>query len=335
MAGHTLVAVYDTQARAHEAREALITSGIDTSDIRLSSEGATGSVIDGTAGQTRHKDSSEEMGFFDWLFSSGVSETDRERYRSRLDGERTAVSVYMDGDNSHAAAEILERFDPIDVHEDSGTGDMGSSASRGSEVSTTAGMTGTTQSATTSVPSMAGDGTAGGTMSGSSTTHRDSIGRDTARGSDDQVIPIVREDLNVGKRVEERRQRIRTYAVERPVERDVHLRDERVVVERRPVTDAGARAAEPGALQGREFEVVERHEVPVVGKEARVVEEVVVHKEAQDRVEKVQDTVRETEVDVEGAPALDRSSEHMGSDSGSGAESPDLPRRRRTKSDVT
>jgi stress response protein YsnF len=51
--------------------------------------------------------------------------------------------------------------------------------------------------------------------------------------------------------------------------------------------------------QEREYEVVERHEEPVIAKRARTDEEVVVRKEANERTETVRDTVRETRVDVD------------------------------------
>jgi stress response protein YsnF len=51
--------------------------------------------------------------------------------------------------------------------------------------------------------------------------------------------------------------------------------------------------------QEREFEVIERHEEPVVEKRARNVEEVVVRTDASERTETVRDTVRQTRVDVE------------------------------------
>ena len=54
----------------------------------------------------------------------------------------------------------------------------------------------------------------------------------------------------------------------------------------------------------RSVEMTERHEEAVVGKEARVVEEISLHKEAADRVETVRDTVRSTKVDVEEVPAV-------------------------------
>ncbi len=64
----------------------------------------------------------------------------------------------------------------------------------------------------------------------------------------EQVIPVVKEELNVGKRASERRYRIRTYVIETPVEREVMLRDERVIVEHRPVS--GDAAAPRGGSAG-------------------------------------------------------------------------------------
>ena len=46
----------------------------------------------------------------------------------------------------------------------------------------------------------------------------------------EQVIPVVKEELAVGKTASERRYRIRTYVVETLVEEQVKLRDERVIV---------------------------------------------------------------------------------------------------------
>jgi hypothetical protein len=113
---------------------------------------------------------------------------------------------------------------------------------------------------------------------------------------------LVKEELAVGKTTSERRYRIRTYVVETPVEEQVKLRDERVIVERRPAS--GTVGSDAGvAMQERVFEVTERREEPVVEKRAREAEEVVVRKEADERVETVRDTVRETKVDVDRGPA--------------------------------
>lgn len=112
------------------------------------------------------------------------------------------------------------------------------------------------------------------------------------------VIPIVEEELVVGKReTQSGGAHIRTGVIETPVEQSVSLHEEHVTVDRQrvnqPVSDMAT------AFQEKSFEVTETAEVPVVAKSARVVEEVVVGKTATDRVETVHDTVRRTEVEVD------------------------------------
>jgi uncharacterized protein (TIGR02271 family) len=117
--------------------------------------------------------------------------------------------------------------------------------------------------------------------------------------TDEQAIPIVEERLRVGKReVDRGGVRVRSYIVEEPVHEDVSLREERVQVERRPVSDTAARAGD-GLLQERSIEISERGEEAVVAKDAVVTEEVVVRKTAEERVETIDDTVRHTEVDID------------------------------------
>jgi stress response protein YsnF len=115
---------------------------------------------------------------------------------------------------------------------------------------------------------------------------------------EDTVIPVVNEELKVGKRATETRRLVRTRVIERPVQERVQLQDETVVVERRPAS--GNTAAARDGLQEREFEVIERHEEPIVEKRARAVEEVVVKKDVKRRAETVSDKVRETQVEVDG-----------------------------------
>jgi len=121
---------------------------------------------------------------------------------------------------------------------------------------------------------------------------------DVAERGREEVIPVVREDIDIGKRVVEQGGiRVYTHVVEQPVHESVDLRSERAVVERRPVnrplTDADA------AFQDRTIEVRESAEKAVVSKTARVVEEVRVGKEVQHQTQEIQDTVRHTEVDVQ------------------------------------
>jgi uncharacterized protein (TIGR02271 family) len=111
------------------------------------------------------------------------------------------------------------------------------------------------------------------------------------------TIPVVEEELKVGKReVERGAVRVESKVTETPVEAEVNLREERVRVERRPV-DRPVGSADNAFKEGT-IELTERAEEAVVGKEARVVEEVVVGKEVAERTETVRDTVRRTDVDV-------------------------------------
>ncbi len=121
----------------------------------------------------------------------------------------------------------------------------------------------------------------------------------TREASDNEVVlPIVEEQLRIGKRTVERGGvNVRTTSQEVPVEETVNLREENVTVERRPVDRAVGNA--PDAFREGTIEITETAEVPVVSKEARVVEEVVVGKEVTERQETVRDTVKRTEVEVD------------------------------------
>ena len=114
---------------------------------------------------------------------------------------------------------------------------------------------------------------------------------------DEEVIPVAEETLVVGKHTLNRgTTRVRRYVVETPVEQEVSLSEERVVVERRkPVTDA----ATGEILTEVTVEMIDTAEVPVVVKGVRVKEEVVIRKERTERVTKVRDTVRRHEVEIE------------------------------------
>lgn len=118
-------------------------------------------------------------------------------------------------------------------------------------------------------------------------------------GNADQSIKIIEENLNVGKKtVETGGARLRSRIVELPVEEQIRLREERIKVNRTAVNRL-ATEADFAAFKEGTVEMVETAEVPVVAKEARVVEEVSLGKEASERSETIRDTVRKTEVDVE------------------------------------
>jgi stress response protein YsnF len=265
---HNVVAFFPTLASAENARSRLVEAGIDQSAMRLSNQGAASSTT-GTSTQ-----SDDDKGFFEWLFGSDdeVPEYERNWYSGNLSEGRAALSVRLNSDAQRSRIEeILESEGALEVDRDDDGASMG-------------GVTGGTLDRSGSMSSAQ---TSGAMASGQRST-----------GTEEEVIPVVKEELAVGKRQHETRRRIRTHVIERPVTEQVQLRDETVIVERRPAT--GANTAGVSGLHEREYEIIERHEEPIVEKRARADEEVVVRKDVRDRTETVDDTVRETQVDVEG-----------------------------------
>lgn len=113
------------------------------------------------------------------------------------------------------------------------------------------------------------------------------------------TIPVIEEEIQVGKRDRETGGiRVTEHVSERPVEEEIRLRDEHVKVDRkrvdRPVTDADRRN-----MKDQTIELTEHHEEPVISKQARVKEELRISKDATERTERVRDTVKKTDVDVE------------------------------------
>lgn len=142
--------------------------------------------------------------------------------------------------------------------------------------------------------------------------------RVTGAGRED-VIPVVEERLRVGKReVAQGAVRVRSYVVETPAEEQVQLRQESVRVERHPV-DRPASELPADAFRERTIEVQAMGEEAVVGKEARVVEEVALHKDVGERTETVRDTTRRTEVKVDDERANAPATTRAGGAAGTGA----------------
>jgi uncharacterized protein (TIGR02271 family) len=128
------------------------------------------------------------------------------------------------------------------------------------------------------------------------TTLSGSMQRDTGTS---QAIPVVQEELKVGKReVQRGGVRIFSHLVSTPVNETIGLREEHVNVQRRPV-DQPISTGDTTAFKEQTIEMRETAEEPVVEKSARVVEEVVVGKQVSQREQQISDTVRHTEVEVE------------------------------------
>jgi stress response protein YsnF len=195
-------------------------------------------------------------GFWHWLFGTDIPEHERTWYQTHLREDGTALSVLVESEAERHRVASMLEEFNPIDFDDAGAMTASPTAVHGAAMGTAAAV----------------------------------------QGQEEQVIPVVKEELDVAKRSTERRYRIHTYVVERPVEEAVTLRDERVVIERRPTgTQVVGSVDMP---QERDYEVIERHEEPVVAKRAQT-EEVVVRKETDERTETVRDTVRETKVDID------------------------------------
>lgn len=302
----TVVGLYRSVAEANQVRQALLNEGYSGGDVTVidQSEGgygegssygsgsggytsgtSTGSGVSGltgsNAGITDTTTSSYSGGtatstdtndtgvgakikhFFQGL--TGHDEHAHTAYTEGVSRGGALVAVRVNDDEAERAAGVLRSFGATDI-EDGGTG-LGT------------GRTGSDYSSTGRGYAAAGTGSTTGSITG------------------EQVIPVVEEELVVGKRqVERGGVRVYSHVVSEPVSESVSLHDERVIVDRRavdrPATEADFTNAGP-------IEVRATGEEAVVGKTGRVVEEVVVGKTAADRTETIQDSVRHTEVDVE------------------------------------
>ena len=118
----------------------------------------------------------------------------------------------------------------------------------------------------------------------------------------EERIPLVEEELRVGKRTMVRGgARVHSYMEEVPVTTEVELLDEQTSIERRAVDRrlTEEEIASSGLLQDRVVEITQMREEAVVTKEAVVREELVVKKTIEKRVERIQETVRRTAVEME------------------------------------
>lgn len=278
---HTVACLFETRAAADRAAEDLVGSGIDRSAIEIvdrSSETATAEVA------------TEGGGLWESIKRLFTGDDDTAGYYEGVNRGQTLLTVVVrDQTEADRVSAILERHDPIDV-----AAQEASWRDSGWRGETPAVVTGTTPVDVTATPAIKPISRTGA-MSEPALAGRAT--EPVATGGE-QVIPVVEEKMAVGKRaISGGRVRVHAYVVETPVEEDVRLRDDRVEVERRPV-DRPMDATDE-AFRERTVEMTETREEAVVGKTARVTEEVVVRKQAGERTEHVSDTVRRTEVKVD------------------------------------
>jgi stress response protein YsnF len=93
--------------------------------------------------------------------------------------------------------------------------------------------------------------------------------------------------------------RVTTSVSETPVEETVTLREEQVEAKRRPADRKLSPEEAEAAFENKTVEMLGTSEQAAVRKEARVVGEVALGKQVEEREETVKDTVRRSEVEVE------------------------------------
>lgn len=329
-----VTAFFDSRSDAEQAIERLTEAGVSRDTIRFM-PGDERDPIDMDAGSSAR---TEPRGFWDSLGGWFLPDADRGTYAEGLRRGGYLISVDASDAQYERVLDILDDEGTIDIDEradswrsEGWTGTSGSTAnlttgdaaatsgiaSGMADRSTAAGATrftddlaATDAGAATAVPPMSPEARMtdfdadGSTRSDRAVDVPSTGGAGLTGGQgrlsdrNEEVIPVAEERLRVGKRdVSHGRVRVRSYVVETPVEEQVTLREERVAVERHPADRALSDTDQ--AFQERTIEAEERGEEAVVSKEARVTEEVVVRKEAEQRTETVSDTVRKTEVEVE------------------------------------
>jgi uncharacterized protein (TIGR02271 family) len=292
---HTLVAVFDNRPDADLAMNALLSSGFTRQEVRLSEAGLSGTPT-GTsaAGGTAAKPADESIvtgikHFFTDLFGKDDSENVQKYSAAVSRGHHVLTLTAVNEPEVERAAEIVERFGPIDIDE------KAAQWSGGTLAGDAARMGAATQQQSASMSQQSTQGS----MQGSPTQ-----GSQQFAGTERTSIPVIQEEMQIGKReVQRGGVRIFQHMVETPVSETVNLREEHVKVERHAV-DQPASTADLAAFKDKTIELRETAEEAVVQKTARVVEEVVVGKEVEQHQEKITDTLRHTEVEIEQISAL-------------------------------
>ena len=240
-------------------------------------------------------------GLTESLTHAGVDEADAHAYAEGVSRGGTLVTGRADDTMTKKVADILDDHGTVNMDEReagwrkegwNGTYTGGTAAG-----AATGGVAAAVGNAARNVK----DAVTGGTTTtgtGATTGYNASTATRTA-GRTDEAIPVIQEKLSVGKREENRgRVRIHTHMVETPVQEQVTLSSETVTLDRHAV-DRALTGTDSTMFRDRTIEATEHTEVPVVAKEARVVEEIGLRKDATQRTETVSDKVRHTEVEVE------------------------------------
>lgn len=278
----TVIGVFDTVDQAERARESLLDAGFDESGVRVQSqaamqgEGEAASRLTSTGGSGSHEGFMASVGrFFSNLF--GSQDEHAGHYAEAVRRGSSVVVVTADDSRVEIARATLAATGAVDI--DKRTESWREEGYAGFD------------------PSAQPFG------SQEIEAERSRFQKGRAQADSGTVLPVVREEIEVGKReVDLGAVRVFSHTEVRPVQEQVQLREEHAEIERRAV-DRPATEADLKAFEGGAIEIREMAERPVVSKTARVVEEVSVGRQATTHTETVSDQVRSTVVDIENTAA--------------------------------
>ena len=274
---NTIIGVFDDRAEAQRTEQELIAAGFDRSAVSIRA-GQTQTTKKTT--QSRQDDGGGVWDAIKDLFGM-ADDSERAYYQEAARRGGVILSVNAPENQIDRACEIIERHNPVDIE---------TRAQQWRQQGWTPPATADVEARITTQHQQHQQQQPRATQQQARQATQQQAGSET--------IPVVQEELHVGKRAVNRGGvRVYSHVTERPVEENVQLREERVNVERRPVDRPVTNA--DAAFKERAIEARETSEEAVVQKQARVVEEVSVNKDVRQRNEKVRDTVRRTDVDVE------------------------------------
>lgn len=277
----TITALFDNRADAEAAKARLKSAQVDADHVHIHDKSSADYK---DSGYSTHDD----RGMWDSIKNAFLPDEDRHTYEEGVRRGGVLLTADVDDDCVDQAVKVLESANTVDIDDRSNQW-----RSSGWDYAGAGGATGL------------------GAMD-TPDANRDALRTGEHNSEREEVIPIVEENLVVGKRdVNRGGARVRSYVTETPVHEQIRLRNERVNVERRAV-DQPLSAADTDAFRERTIDMTATGEEAVVGKTARVVEEVVISKTADEHVEEVDDTVRRTDVEIDRDTAVETKGSTLG-----------------------
>ena len=211
----TITALFDRRADAEAAENRLKASNVEAGHISIHDKASPGFHATG-------RSTTKDPGIWGSIKNAFLPDEDRHTYEEGVRRGGFLLTADVDDERVDDAVRVLEEAGTIDI--DERTEQWRSSGWDYAPEAAAATTVGSLSAATYSDASYGTDITAG---------------RDDIEG--EQSIPIVEEELVVGKReVDRGGARVRSYVTEIPVHEQVRLRDERINVQRRAVEDTGA-----------------------------------------------------------------------------------------------